>query len=80
MRQGDLLSCALFNLAIEPLTYKIRSDKTLKGISIPGIEEKVIISLYADNINLFLSNDNNLDVTATTLDCKLKSFVMPALR
>ena len=39
--QGDLLSCALFNIAIEPLACRIRSEPRIKGISIPGLIEKL---------------------------------------
>ncbi len=61
VRQGDPLSCALFNLAIEPLACRIRSNKTLEGYQIPGLDEKIIISLYADDMSLFLSCNNSLD-------------------
>ena len=61
VRQGDPLSCALFNLAIEPLACQIRSDDDIKGIKIPGVEEKVIISLYADDTNLFLNKEDSMD-------------------
>ena len=54
VRQGDPLSCALFNLAIEPLACTLRDDPTLAGISIPGFEEKIIISMLADDTNLYL--------------------------
>ena len=72
VRQGDPLSCALFNLAIEPLACRIRSDEKMKGLEIPGIEEKVIINLYADDTNLFLSKEDNMDYVQTILDewCK----------
>ena len=52
MHQGDPLSYALFNLAIKPLACRIRGDTSLKGFNIPQLEEKIIISLYADDTNL----------------------------
>ncbi len=72
VRQGDPLSCALFNLAIEPLACRIRSDENIKGLEIPGIEEKIIISLYADDTNLFLNRQDSLDYVQATLEewCK----------
>ena len=33
VRQGDPLSCALFNIAIEPLACRIRNDPGIKGIN-----------------------------------------------
>ena len=73
VRQGDPLSCALFNLAIEPLACRIRADDNIRGIEIPGIEEKIIISLYADDTNLFLHSENDFEYVRTTLDdwCKV---------
>jgi hypothetical protein len=68
VRQGDPLSCALFNMAIEPLACRIRSDNNIKGLQIPGIKEKIVISLYADNTNLFLSKKDSMDYIHTTLD------------
>ena len=63
----------LFNLAIEPLACRIRSDKNLEGYEIPGIEEKILISLYTDDTNLFLNKNDNLDDVHRTLDewCKV---------
>lgn len=68
VRQGDPLSCALFNLAIEPLACRIRSDDNIKGFEIPGIEEKIIINLYADDTNLFLNKEDSLDYVHMTLE------------
>ncbi len=72
VRQGDPLSCALFNLTIEPLACKIRGDNNLRGLQIPGLNEKLIVSLYADDTNLFLSKEDNLDYVHTILNewCK----------
>ena len=73
VRQGDPLSCPLFNLAIEPLACCIRADPNIKGIMIPGIENAIKITLFADNINLFLNKDDQLDHVQSTLNkwCKV---------
>jgi hypothetical protein len=47
MRQGDPLSCLLFDLAIEALATTIRSGLT--GYDIPGLSSKLICSLFADD-------------------------------
>jgi len=55
VRQGDPLSCLLFNLAIEPLACLLRATPELKGFDIPGIKGKLIVSLYADDTTIYLS-------------------------
>jgi hypothetical protein len=59
--QGDLLSCPLFDLAIELLACHICADLNIKDIVVPSIENTVKIMLFADDTNLFLSKDNQLD-------------------
>ena len=61
VRQGDPLSCALFDIAIEPLVCKLRNDPTIKGITIPGLEEKIIVNLFADDTTLYLSKNDGFD-------------------
>ena len=68
VRQGDPLSCPLFDLAIEPLACCIRADLNIKGIVVPGIENAIKITLFADDTNLFLSRDDRLDYIQRTLD------------
>ena len=72
VRQGDPLSCPLFDLAIEPLACRIRADPNIKGILIPGIENAIKITLFADDTNLFLNKDDRLDYIQGILDnwCK----------
>jgi hypothetical protein len=55
VRQGDPLSCLLFNLAIEPLACLIRKGD-LKGVSIPGTTKNLVVSLFADDTTIFLSS------------------------
>ena len=54
VRQGDPLSCLLFDLAIEPLAAMLRNSH-LQGMKIPGVLDKVLTSLFADDITAFLS-------------------------
>ena len=68
VRQGDPLSCALFDLAIEPLACKLRNDPNIKGINVSGTEEKIITSLFADDMNLYLSKDNHMDTVQEILN------------
>jgi hypothetical protein len=68
VRQGDPLSCLLFDLAIEPLACMIRNDPNIRGIMIPGVDNAVKIKLFADDMNIFLSKDNSLDYIQSILN------------
>jgi hypothetical protein len=68
VRQGDPLSCPLFDLAIEPLVCRIRNDQNIKGIKIPGTETKIKAKLFADDTNLFLNKENRLDYIQNVLN------------
>jgi ribonuclease HI len=68
VRQGDPLSCPLFNLAIEPLACAIRNERNLGGIPIPGTDRNPLITLFADDTNLFLSKYDRFDLVQHILD------------
>lgn len=53
VRQDNPLSCALFNPPVQPLACRMRNDANMKGLDIPGIDRKPIISLYAADTCLF---------------------------
>ena len=54
VRQGDPLSCILFNIAIEPLAAMLRKSD-LRGIKISGLTEKLITILFADDTTVYLA-------------------------
>ena len=68
VRQGDPLSCPLFDLAIEPLACMIRKNLDIRGLDIPCLTEKLVIKLFADDTNLYLSRHDQLDIVQKTLD------------
>ena len=68
VRQGDPLSCFLFDLAIEPLACMIRNDPNLHGINIPGIDPNILVTMFADDTTLFLSENDRLDDAQQILD------------
>ena len=67
VRQGDPLSCLLFDLAIEPLAASLRKSE-LKGYSIPGQVEKLIATLFADDTTTFLSIEDDFGALNKILD------------
>ncbi|KAJ3002608.1 hypothetical protein NUW54_g5756 [Trametes sanguinea] len=58
VRQGDPLSCLLFNLAIEPLSAMIRKSG-IRGINIPNCAEALKATLFADDTTSFLSAEDD---------------------
>jgi ribonuclease HI len=68
VRQGDPLSCFLFDIGIKPLACLIRNTEKLKGYDIPGLKEKLIINLFADDTVLYLSAEDSYDEAIKVLD------------
>ena len=56
-RQGRPLSPLLFNIVLEVLATAIRAVKEIKGIQIG--KEEVKLSLFADDMILYIENPNN---------------------
>jgi len=64
VRQGDPLSCLLFDFSIEPLAIKLR--QVVKGLAVPGLKP-VKVMLYADDINLFLGQEDSVQEVSDCL-------------
>ena len=64
VRQGDPLLCLLFNFSIEPLAIKLR--QCVRGLQVPGLDP-VKIMLYADNVNLFLGEQDSVQEVSACL-------------
>jgi hypothetical protein len=61
LRQGDPLSCQLFNLVIETLCIQLINNKEIVGIQVnPNIQVK--LSCYADDMCLFLQDINSAKI------------------
>lgn len=71
VRQGDPMSCLLFNLAIESLAQMIR-EANLKGMEIEGEAERLIVKLFADDTTVYLSEKDDINDLNEILDswCK----------
>ena len=55
VRQGDPLSSYLYTMSLEPFLEKIRRDRDIKGITLPGEIERKLVT-FADDLNMFLRN------------------------
>ena len=73
VRQGDPLSCLLFDLAIEPLACKIRNSEDINGLTIPGLDRKIKVNLFADDTTLYLNSIDRMDKVESILNawCKV---------
>ncbi len=67
VRQGDPMSCLLFDLAIEPLSAMIRHSD-LRGFNIPGTIEALKATLFADDTTVYLSEEDDFAVLQNILD------------
>ena len=66
VRQGDPMSCILFNLGIEPLAANIHKSN-IKGIEIPNLEESVKVSLFADGTTVIMAENDSFHELTTLL-------------
>ena len=64
IRQGCLLSPLLFNIVLEVLATTIREVKEIQGIQIG--KEEVKLSLFADDMILYLENPKDYQKTVRT--------------
>jgi exonuclease III len=68
VRQGDPLTCFLFDLAIEPMACMIRNHTSLKGFEIPNAPSPLIINLFADDTVVYLRESDSFEELQNTLD------------
>ena len=69
-RQGHLLSPLLFNIVLEILATAIRQTKEIKCIQIGREEGK--LSLYADDMILYIENPKDINPKATQTDIQIQ--------
>jgi len=71
VRQGCPMSCLLYNIAIEPLAEMIRRSM-LKGFRIKGIQEKTLVSLFADDTLVYMNKTDKKQILENIINifCK----------
>jgi len=67
VRQGDPMSCLLYNIAIEPLACTIRASK-LKGYKIKYTPIKVLISMFADDTLIYMNANDDYRILEETIE------------
>jgi hypothetical protein len=67
VRQGCAASCALFDIAIEPLAEALRKSR-LNGFNIPGVAERILTTLFADDTSVFINEKDNIKDLTDTID------------
>ena len=60
VKQGCSLSPLLYIMCLEPFARKIRNDKDIVGVKLPGSPDECKISLFADDSTGILCNDNSI--------------------
>ncbi len=67
VRQGDPLSCLLFDLAIEPLSAMIRKSE-IEGFRVPKYRDALKAVLFADDTTVYLSSKDDFSTLQRVLD------------
>ncbi len=67
VRQGDPVSCLLFDLAIEPLAIALRAAP-LRGFTIPGVRSRIITAMFADDTAVYLSAQDSYGTLLLVLE------------
>jgi exonuclease III len=68
VRQGDPLSCFLFNIGIEPLACMIRNSERVRSFVIPGSDDRLVVNLFADDTVVYVNANNKFDNLQRILD------------
>lgn len=67
VRQGDPLSCLLFDFAIEPMAERLRRSD-LEGFKIPGTPERLLTKLFADDTTVYLAKSDKISTVFSKLE------------
>jgi len=67
VRQGDAMSCLLFDIAIEPLATLLRTTG-FQGYRTPTMPRSAIVSMFADDTMVFLRKGDSFYALQCFLD------------
>lgn len=60
VRQGCSLSPPLHVICFEPFANEIRNSEDIKGLELPGTDEQVKLSIYADDSTGIFTSDSSM--------------------
>lgn len=66
VKQGCPMSCLLYDIAIEPLACAIRKSALL-GFKIPNVQDRVLVSMFADDTLVYLRESDDLKTLTVIL-------------
>lgn len=61
IRQGCGLSALLYVLCIEPFAHKVRIDRSIVGLALPGAPDEVRLSQYADDVTAIVCTEGSIE-------------------
>lgn len=72
VRQGDPLSCLLFNLAIEPLAEMLRKSE-LTGFKAKDMAYRIVVTMFTDDTTVYMSEKDSFKTLNDILSCWCKA-------
>jgi hypothetical protein len=72
VRQGDPLSCLLFDLAIEPLAEMLRKSN-ITGFKAKEMAYRIVVTMFADDTTVYLSEKDSFKTLDDILSCWCKA-------
>jgi hypothetical protein len=72
VRQGDPLSCLLFDIAIEPLAEMLRQSD-LTGFKAKDMAYRIVVTMFADDTTVYLTEKDDFNTLTDILQCWCKA-------
>lgn len=60
IRQGCCMSSLLYVLCIEPFAHRVRLDRHVVGVQLPGVDREARIAIYADDATAIVCDEKSI--------------------